>query len=203
MTSLERYLNSQDKIIAKDKEDTLISLGITEKEYSPDGSFSRLYSLYDYINGEKRYYREIAANISDDEYAEILKKKALVDVIQAKEQQNRERNEAARHASYAKKWVPIFKKPKEEWEGPSPNDPPATGKSKLASIIKSVAWIILIVSITASIITLSTSAAGAIILLISALIGSLGLFALAEILDNLAEQTEIMRQGYVYRESSK
>lgn len=49
MTSLERYLKAQDKIIAKDKEDLLIALGITEKEYSSDGSSSPLYSKYDYI----------------------------------------------------------------------------------------------------------------------------------------------------------
>lgn len=133
----------------------------------------------------------------------VLKKKALVDAIQAKERQERERSDAARHANSTKKWVPVFKKPKDEWERPSSNEIPPTGKSKLASIIKSVAWIILILSAFAGLILLVNNFAIAIMLLGSSLVGCLSLFALAEILNNIAEQTEIMRQGYIYRESSK
>lgn len=40
MNKIESFLEKQDKIILEDRNKILISLGITEKEYSPDGKAS-------------------------------------------------------------------------------------------------------------------------------------------------------------------
>jgi len=203
MTSLEKYIKAQDKIISEDKEKTLIALGIIEKEYAPDGESSNLYAKYDYIDGEKRYYREVAAKISDEEYAEVLRKKELVEAIQAKERQERERKNANQRANNAKKWVPIFEKPKSEWEDPDNEEAPPTGKSNIAAIIRGITWTTLVLAVIGGIILLFANPIIGIAVLGGALIESILFFALAEILDNLAEQTAIMRGGFVYKETNK
>ena len=203
MTSLERYFKTQDKIIAEDKEKTLIALGIIEKEYAPDGKSTYLYSKCDYINGEKRYYREIAATITDEEYAEVLRKKELVEAIQAKERQERERKYANQRTNLAKKWVPVFEKPKSEWGDPDKKDVQPTGKSKVAAILSGIAWASIILGAIIGIILLFAEPIAGGIVLGSVFVESLFLFALAEILNNLAEQTAILRGGMIYKEINK
>lgn len=203
MTSLERYLNAQDKIIKEDREKTLIELGIIEKEYAPDGKSTYLYSKYDYIDGEKRYYREIAAQITDEEYAEVLKKKALVDAIDKKEQQARESKYAKQKDNLAKKWVPIFEKPKNDWTASEKEPAPPSGKSKMAAIIRGIAWTIIAVGVVVAIILMMEDPIISCILLAGILLESVVSFSVAEVLDNLAEQTAILREGMVYKETSK
>ena len=203
MTSLERYFKTQDKIIAEDKEKTLIALGIIEKEYAPDGKSTYLYSKYDYIDGEKRYYREVAAKISDEEYTEVLRKKELVEAIQAKERQERERKNANQHTNLAKKWVPVFEKPKSEWDDPDKKDVQPTGKSKVATILSGIAWTSIILGAIVGIILLFAEPIAGGIVLGSVFVESLFLFAFAEILNNLAEQTAILRGGMIYKETNK
>lgn len=203
MTSLERYFMTQDKIIAEDKENTLIALGIVEKEYAPDGKSSYLYSKYDYIDGEKRYYREVVAKISDEEYAEVLRKKELVEAIHTKERQERERKYANQRANLIKKWVPAFEKPKSEWDDPDKKDDQPTGKSKVAAILSGIAWISLILGAIIGIILLFAEPIAGGIVIGSVFVESISFFALAEILNNLAEQTAIMRGGMIYKEINK
>ena len=201
MTSLERYFKTQDKIIAEDKEKTLIALGIIEKEYATDGKSAYLYSKYDYIDGEKRFYREVAAKISDEEYAEVLRKKELVEAIQAKERQERERKYANQRANLAKKWVPVFEKPKSEWVDPDKKDVPPTGKSKIAAILRGVTWASIAICVVGGLISLFEEPAIAGAIFGGVFVESLLFFALAEILDNIAEQTAIMRGGIIYKET--
>ena len=203
MTSLERYFKVQDKIIAEDKEKTLIALGIIEKEYAPDGKSSYLYSKHDYIDGEKRYYREVAATISDEEYAEVLRKKELVEAIQAKERQERERKYANQRVNLVKKWVPIFEKPKSAWADPDKKDVPPTGKSKIAAILRSITWSSIAICVVGGLILLLENPLIAGVIFGGVFVESLLFFALAEILDNLAEQTAIMRGGIIYKETPK
>ena len=203
MTSLERYFKEQDKIIAEDKEKTLIALGITEKEYAPDGEASASYPNFNYVDGEKRYYREVAANISDEEYAEVLKKKALVDAIRAKEQQELEKKQAAQRAHYTKKWLPIFQKPKSEWEGSDPEDETPTGKSSLAQALRTIAWIFIVLGSLGCLYLLFVNFLLAFAMILGVALASLLPFALAEILDHLAEQTAILRAGFIYQETKK
>ena len=40
MDKIEEFLESQRKAIADDREETLIALGLFEKEYAPDGKLS-------------------------------------------------------------------------------------------------------------------------------------------------------------------
>ena len=75
MNKVEQYLEKQNKIILEDREKTLISLGLTDKEYSPDNIESREFPKYNYINGEKKYYKEVAIQVTDEEYALFYKDK--------------------------------------------------------------------------------------------------------------------------------
>lgn len=86
MTSYEHFIKEQDRIIQEDKENTLISLGIIEREYAPNGKSGWPYDKSDYINGERRYYKEVAAKVTDDEYAEILEKAQKVTEIKRKKE---------------------------------------------------------------------------------------------------------------------
>ena len=119
MSKLGRYLQEQDRIIREDREKTLIALGLTEKEYGD----SRQHTQWDYINGEKRYYREIAIEVTDEEYALILSKTRQVEEIQ---QRDKEKRKAALHAPHVpiKKWIPVFAKKRNAGLFGDDNEPP-------------------------------------------------------------------------------
>ncbi len=59
----------------KQKEETLISLGLYEKVYSPDGQCTNEYSFseWDENGGKFRYYKKVPFNSSDEEFEEIKK----------------------------------------------------------------------------------------------------------------------------------
>ena len=117
MNKVEQYIEKQNKIILEDREKTLIALGLIEKEYAPenDNRESYRYPKYDYLNGEKRYYKEVAIKVTDEEYALILSKVKQVEEIKAKEEQERQRERNKVSNRVIKKWIPVFEKPKSEW----------------------------------------------------------------------------------------
>ena len=84
---IEKFLKEQDRIIDEDRQNTLISLGLTEKEFSPDGKQSHYYPDCTYVDGEKRYYREVAMTVSDEEYALIVSKAEQAEAIRLKNEQ--------------------------------------------------------------------------------------------------------------------
>ena len=163
MTSLERFLKEQDKIINDDKEKTLMALGITKKEYAPDGKNSYRYSKCEHIDGEKRYYREVAADVSDEEYAVIIEKMQKVAEI---------------------------KKKKEKYLlSKAEQDAGNNTTSKIATILRYIVAItaVIVVICVLVLLTMGDSLRAAIITLGCTFVESLLLLALAEILDRLAE----------------
>ena len=101
MSKVSEFLQKQDELIAADHEKTLIALGLFEKEYSPNGGFSRLYPKYDVVDGEKRYYREVAITVTEEEWQAITEKAKTVSEIRARE----EEAEKQAHMEMAKKYA--------------------------------------------------------------------------------------------------
>ena len=72
------YLNQKEQerkqISQMEKDKLLLELNLFEKEYSPDGKYSREYpeSELDQETNATRYFKKIPAEVSDEEYAEIL-----------------------------------------------------------------------------------------------------------------------------------
>lgn len=205
MNRIEQYIEKQNKIILEDREKTLIALGLTEKEYSPDNRESWKYPKYDFDKGEKKYYREVAIQVTDEEYALILSKAKQVEEIKAKEEDERQKKQKMASYKVIKKWIPVFEKPKSEWSLPNEEEKADNGRSKIASILRTVAWIIGLFAVISGIVTafgtesilpvLITFGAGAMEMLV--------FYALADILDYLAELTSIARNGFKYTETNK
>ena len=200
MGKIEAFLKSQDRIINEDKEKTLIELGLTEKEYAPDGKKSYQYSNYDYdyASGEKRYYRYVAMKVTDEEYALIVEKAKRVAEIEKKKELAREKEIRKIPSNrIVKKWVPVFKKADNEYSY-SEEKCVETGKSRISLMLRVVAWIlacVLFISGTAIALGLRNMLPFW-IAIIAAFFELLMFYPLAAILDYLAELTAIARNGY-------
>lgn len=165
MSSFERFVREQDKIIREDKEKTLISLGITEREYAPEGRSGWPYEKYEYdrTNGQKRYYKEVAANVTDEEYAIIIEKAQKVAAIKKKDE-----------LSSLSEVV---------------TDPQEFVTSKVATVLRLVAGIIAVIAVIIALVLFGdrdTALTGGIVLL-GAIVEAALFCALAEILDRLTE----------------
>ncbi len=57
------------------RDETLVGLGLCEREYAPDGKYSVKYNLAEWDKEARRnkYYRLVAVEVTDEEYLEILK----------------------------------------------------------------------------------------------------------------------------------
>ncbi len=202
MNKVEEYIEKQNRIILKDREKTLISLGLIDKEYSPDNRERWAYSKYDYVDGEKRYYKEVPIKVTDEEYELIISKAKQVEEIKTKEEQERQKEQSKTSYRVTKKWMPVFEKQKNEGES---NEEEDDGKSRIASILRIVAWLIGILSVLLGIFlavemeiflpVIIAFGAGAIEMLM--------FYAIAAVLEYLAELTAIARNGFKYNESSK
>lgn len=199
------FLEAQNKIILEDREKTLIELGLTEKEYSPDGKESYLYSKYDYVSGEKKYYRDIAISVTDDEYELILSKVKQVEDIRAKEEKIKLREISRKSNNATKKWIPIFEKPKDESSYIEEKKPIDNGKSKMASVIRGSSWTISIIALLFCIFLSinSKNIFPIVIVLCADAIYEIVAYTGAAILDYLAELTSIARNGFKYKETYK
>ncbi len=60
---------------AEFRKETLLDLGLYEKEYSPDNTFSSdyPYSEWDNESASSKYFNKIPVEVTDEEYAEITK----------------------------------------------------------------------------------------------------------------------------------
>ncbi|MDD6488933.1 MAG: hypothetical protein PUG48_03850 [Clostridia bacterium] len=205
MNKVEKYIEKQNKIILEDREKTLIALGLSEKEYSPDNRENWKYSKYDYVNGEKKYYREVAIQVTDEEYALILSKAKQVEEIKSKEEQERQNERNKVSYRVIKKWIPVFEKTKSECSSLSEEEKVDNGRSKIASILRTVAWIIGILAIISGIV-IAFGAKNFLPILITFGVGTMEIlmfYALAAILDYLAELTSIAKNGFKYIETKK
>ena len=126
-------------------------------------------------------------------------------MIKTKEELERQKERNRASYKVIKKWIPVFEKAKSEGASLNEEDKEDNGKSKVATVLRVVAWIIGIVAVISGIATscgtdsilpiLSTLGIGAIEMLM--------FYALAAVLDYLAELTSIARNGYKYTEANK
>lgn len=209
MSKVEEYIKKQNKVILEDREKTLIALGLTEKEYSPDYKEDFNHKKYDFINGERRYYRDVAIKVTDEEYELIISKAKQVEAIKAKEEEKLKDAQKKKHTKVikvVKKWIPIFEKPQSKLESLFETEEKVDkGRSTIALILRVVAWITGIVALFTGI-YLSIELNNALVLAITSGASAMGillLLALAEILDRLAELTSIERNGLRYTEDAE
>lgn len=196
MNKLESFIERQDKIIREDREKTLISLGLTEKEYSPDNRKSAKYPYRDYINGEERYYRDVAMQVTDEEWAQILEK--LETVRQIRERESREKAEVCG----PKKLVPIYQPSQ---DANRTDRSAGNGVSAIAGLLRIAGWVLAALTLIVGFVSL-LGTDDILPLLISLGSGALTLllfYALAEILDGLAHLRAIFKSGWKYTESNK
>ena len=204
MNKIEQYIEKQNKIILEDREKTLLVLGLTEKEYSPDGFKTYKYPETDYVNGEKKYYRNVAIQVTDEEFALILSKAKQVEEIKRKEEQEREKQRNKVSYKIIKKWIPIFEKPKNESLFGDDKEQVDTGKSKAAKNIRITYYVLLAIAFIGAIILNATEEISILpYVVIGGLVESVLVEGLASILDYLAELTSIARNGYKYDETTK
>ena len=200
MNKLQAFLKTQDDIIAADRAQTLIALGLTEKEYAPDNLSSREYPKEEWVGGEKRFYREVAISVSDEEYAQILAKTAEVEAIRKK---NAAVETKKRNAKTEKQWLPIFEMPQQRDENGRPIAAEETGRCKLAFLLRVLALAILAVGLISGLVLLNESVFSFLTTAIATVVEVLLLYAVAEILDYLATLSAVAKQGYHYRETTK
>ncbi len=188
MDKIEEFLESQRKAIAAEREETLIALGLFEKEYAPNNKLSYQYKEFDIENGEKIYYRKKALTVTEEQWAEIVTMQA-----QLEEMENRKAKKEAQRMQKAgtsvKKWIPIFEKKADSSEG----------ESKIALYLRVIAILWACVGGFVGVITITEGLTG-IVLLASVVLSVVLLYAIAEILSYLAELTAIAREGVQYSE---
>jgi len=201
MNKVEQYLQKCDKLISEDREKTLISLGLTEKEYSPDFKESREYNKCDYVNGEKRYYKDVAISVSDEEYELITRKAKEVEAIRDREAQ-KSAFVSKTSVVVKKNLSPVFKLKK--YDNPT-NDPESEddGTSGVAYILRIVAWILMIFTAITGLVALFEDGLTGIVVIGAGLMEMLILYALAAALDYLAEIAATLRNGFKFTDTKK
>ena len=185
MKSVKQFLEEQDAIIKKDREKTLVELGLTEKVCSPENKKSPEYPKYEYKNGQKVYYKTVAIDVTDEEYELIITKANQVKAIREK----------GKNTKAARKLTPLFK------SGTKNSD----NSRKLAKIYRIFAILAAIAATIVGIaygimmdffpITLAGIAAGALM--------TIAPLAAANLLESNAELLSILHEGGVYTEEKQ
>ena len=196
MSRVSEFLQEQDKIIANDREKTLISLGLFEKEYSPNGGFSRSYPKYDIVNGEKCYYREVAIEVTEEEWQAITEKAKVVSEIRAREDEE----ERKARAEMAKKRgvrddliLPNFVAEEKNENG----DIEVKGRSGLSTPLRVMAFVLALLYVVGGIAAWCRGCEEQFANYIAnAALNFLVFFALAEILDRLATLVAMGKAGF-------
>ena len=193
---VKKYLDGQNSIIERYKEKKLIELGLTEKEYAPDNQSSYIYNKSEIVDGEKRYFRYVAIKVTDDEYEQIIAKEKQIDAIYESENKRMQREGIKSEKKIDKKWVPVYELPVDE--GSETADARyKDGKSTCATALRVFAWLIMIGAIVAGLIV-GIDLDEFWITMVCCVAGGLNMtimFAIAEILDRLAEISAIARNG--------
>ena len=72
---LDAKKDAEKKKYEKEKQKTLIELGLYEKVYSPDNNYSEEFSSseWDSANSTYNYYKKVPVEITDEEYQEVKK----------------------------------------------------------------------------------------------------------------------------------
>lgn len=96
-----------------------------------------------------------------------------------------------------------FGQPKEKCESPNKASRPPMGKSKIAANLRAISLVSLVLSFVLAIVFFTEGPVFICTLIGCAIIECLLFFALAEMLDNLTEQTAIMREYFVHKENKE
>ena len=194
---VKKYLDGQDSIIEKYKEKKLIELGLTEKEYAPDNQSSYIYNNSEIIDGEKRYFRYAAIKVTDEEYEQILQRERQIDAIYESENNRLQREAIISEKKRDKKWVPVYNFVQKERMSKGKAELYERGRSACAVDLRIIAWIIMLVAGIGGFIAGHDCDAYWITLvcLVTGGINMAIMYAIAEILDRLAEISAIARNG--------
>lgn len=74
-SKLEEFFSKAKSAQKQNRDNHLIELGLTEKVYSPDGSYSAEYHLKDYNDSSEnrdKYYKTAPIRVTEEEYEQIL-----------------------------------------------------------------------------------------------------------------------------------
>lgn len=192
MDKLEMFLKRQDEILNDDREKILIALGLTKKEYAPDGKKNYLYTEREYNDGNEKYYRYVAMDVTDEEWELILEKISIISNNKELKLQTGAERKVEPRTHFVGKWVPLFKK--YETYGVKEEEKKESGYSGMASFLRWFAFSMILVVIVLLGIGLFD------IPLLLTVIGFVLMFGMASILDYLAEIRAIAREGYKYKE---
>ena len=72
---LDAKKKAEQKKYAEEKQKTLIALGLFEKVYSPNNTYSAEFPVYEYdsVSGKNKWYKKVPIEITDEEYQEVKK----------------------------------------------------------------------------------------------------------------------------------
>ena len=193
MSKISEFLQKQDDLIAADREKTLIALGLFEKEYSPNGSFSRLYTKYDVVDGEKRYYREVAITVTEEEWQAIAEKAKTVSEIRARE----EEAEKQARMEMAKKYAVTDDKILPNLTSEEMEKDKKKSRSRLSFPMRMMSFVLALLYVIGGIIAWCDGYEDQFLNYITnAALNFLVFYALAEILDRLAVMAAHLQEGF-------
>ena len=193
MSKISEFLQKQDDLIAADREKTLIALGLFEKEYSPNGGFSRLYPKYDVVDGEKRYYREVAITVTEEEWQAITEKAKTVSEIRARE----EEAEKQARMEMAKKYAVTDDKILPNLTSEEMEKDKKKSRSRLSFPMRMMSFVLALLYVIGGIIAWCDGYEDQFLNYITnAVLNFLVFYALAEILDRLAAITAHLQNGF-------
>ena len=193
MSKISEFLQKQDDLIAADREKTLIALGLFEKEYSPNGRFSRLYTKYDVVDGEKRYYREVAITVTEEEWQAIAEKAKTVSEIRARE----EEAEKQARMEMAKKYAVTDDKILPNLTSEEMEKDKKKSRSGLSFPMRMMSFVLALLYVIGGIIAWCDGYEDQFLNYITnAVLNFLVFYALAEILDRLAAITAHLQNGF-------
>ena len=193
MSKISEFLQKQDDLIAADREKTLIALGLFEKEYSPNGGFSRLYPKYDVVDGEKRYYREVAITVTEEEWQAITEKAKTVSEIRARE----EEAEKQVRMEMAKKYAVTDDKILPNLTSEEMEKDKKKSRSGLSFPMRMMSFVLALLYVIGGIIAWCDGYEDQFLNYITnAVLNFLVFYALAEILDRLAAITAHLQNGF-------
>lgn len=199
MDEVEAYLQAQDKVIQQDREETLIRLGITQREFSPNGEKTWQYTIPSYENGETRYYREIALPVNEQQWKAILEKESAVAQIEERKKEAERKNQTQQLAGMVQTIVPMLETPPFSTGASGAQKEANDGRSRIAPFLRGISLLIGILSVLISLLAaINVKESTAFWITVGgATLMVLSFMATAEILDRLANIQANMEKGYM------
>lgn len=199
--SVQDFLTAQDKELQKDREKKLLELGIVKKVYSPDGKKTYEYDKCDYLNGEQRYYKEVALEVSDSEWLAIQERVKAISEIEEEEKAIYKQKEEERQRNLVKSILPNFVYKDDSLFGEEKEE---SGKSKIAKTLRIIAWIVGIIEFIGAIVLFKQLGILAIVGGVISIVPFMVIcYAAAAALDYLARISATLQGGYKVTKTNK